>query len=181
MHYGRILAVVGVVLAAVGFLLQSASSAGEAALAQLSQVNPDFPDGFDNTWTALYNDTAWAAIVFAIAGVASLLVALIPPLDRPMARLYGLAASVLGVLMLVIGIFATMGAMDDADTLEAGFAQAAAAGAIPEAYTVDIGWGWYLLVLAGILVAIGGVVSLIARPDEDALPPGDESPEDAAA
>ena len=71
--------------------------------------------------------------------------------------------------------------MDDADTLEAGFAQAAAAGAIPEAYTVDIGWGWYLLVLAGILVAIGGVVSLIARPDEDALPPGDESPEDAAA
>ena len=89
MHYGRILAVVGVVLAAVGFLLQSASSAGEAALAQLSQVNPDFPDGFDNTWTALYNDTAWAAIVFAIAGVASLLVALIPPLDRPMARLSG--------------------------------------------------------------------------------------------
>ena len=124
MHYGRILAVVGVVLAAVGFLLQSASSAGEAALAQLSQL-PDspFPDGFDNTGTALYNDTAWAAVVFAIAAVAALLVALIPPLDKPMARLYGLAAAVLGVLMLVIGVFATMGAMDDADTLEAGFAQ----------------------------------------------------------
>jgi len=164
------LAILGVVLAAVGMLLQSASSAGEAALEQLSQL-PDlsFPSGFDNTWTALYNDTAVAAVIFAIAAIAALIAALLPPLGQPLKRIYGLAVATLGVLMLVIGIFATMGAMDDADTLEAGFAQAASAGAIPEAYTVMIGWGWWLLILSGVVVAVGGVVSLLARPDESAL------------
>jgi hypothetical protein len=170
MHFGRMLAILGVVIAAVGLFLKSASSAGEAALEQLSQL-PDssFPSGFDNTWTALYNDTAAAAVIFAIAAIAALGVAFIPPLSQPLTRLYGLAVATLGVLMLVIGIFATMGAMDDADTLEAGFAQAAAAGAIPDAYTVSIGWGWWLLILSGVLVAIGGVVSLLARPDESAV------------
>jgi hypothetical protein len=71
--------------------------------------------------------------------------------------------------MLIVGVFATLGAGDDADTLEAGLAQAAGAGAIPEAFAVNIGWGWYLLIISGVVVAIGGVVSLIARPDEDAL------------
>ena len=170
MHYGRIIAILGVVTAVIGFLLKKASSAGEAAMAALNQANPAIPPDLDeNTWSALYNDTAWAAIVYAIAGVAALIIALVPPIKPPMPRLYGLSAAVLGVLMLVIGIFAAMGARDDADTLEAGFAQAAAAGAIPEAYTVTLGWGWFLLILAGGLVAIGGVVSLISRPDEDAI------------
>ena len=170
MHYGRILAVLGVVVAVVGFLLQKASSAGEAALAQLSQVDPSFPANLDeNTWSALYNDTSVAAIVYAIAAIGVLAAALFPPLGSPMKRLVGLSAAVLGVVMLVVGVFATLGASDDADTLEAGFAQAFAGGAIPEAYTVSIGWGWYLLIVGGVLAAIGGVVSLIARPDENAL------------
>lgn len=170
MHYGRLLAILGVILGGVGLVLKKASSDGEEALAQLSQANPDLPpDLAETTWSALYNDTAAAAIIFAIAGIAALIVAFIPPLSKPLGRLYGLVAAALGVLMLVIGIFATLGAQDDADTLEAAFAQAAEAGAIPAAFTVSIGWGWYLLILSGVLVAIGGVVSLIARPDEDAV------------
>lgn len=170
MHFGRILAILGVVLAAIGLLLQSASSAGDAVLGQLSQM-PDssFPSGFDNTWTALYNDTPAAAIVFGIAALGALAAAFVPPIREAMSRLIGLVVAGLGVLMLIIGIFATMGAFDDADTLEAGFAQVAAAGAIPEAYTVSVGYGWYLLILGGVLVAIGGVVSLIARPNESIL------------
>ncbi len=169
MHYGRILAVVGVVVGAIGLVLTSATSAGEAVLPALSQADPAFPSGFDTTWTALYNDTSWAAIVFALAALISLAIALIPPIGESMKRLYGLTAAVLGVLMLVIGIFATLGAGDRADTLQAGFAQAAQAGSIPEAYTVSIGFGWYLWSIAGALVAIGGIVSLIARPDETAI------------
>lgn len=171
MHYGRILAVLGVVVAAVGFLIKKASSAGEAALAQLSQI-PDspFPENLDeNTWSALHNDTAAAAIVYAIAAVAVLVAALYPPLKDPMKRLIALSVTVLGVLLLVVGVLATLGAADDADTLQAGFAQAFAQGAVPEAYTVSIGWGWYLLIIGGVVAAIGGVVSLISRPDEDAL------------
>ena len=130
------------------------------------------PVGFDNTWTALYNDTAWAAIVFGLAMVGAVIAALIPPLPKPMARIYGLTAAVLGVLMLVIGVFATLGAMDDADTLAAAFDQLFQAGQLPQAFTVDIGFGWYLLPIAGVVVAIGGVVSLINRPDEDAISDG---------
>lgn len=170
MHYGRILALVGVVLAIVGFLMQSASSAAADLMPTLNEATGgQIPVGFDNTWTALYNDTAWAAVVFGLAMVGAAIVALIPPLPKPMARIYGLTAAVLGVLMLVIGVFATMGAMDDADTLEAAFNQLFQAGQLPEAFTVDIGFGWYLLPIAGVLVAIGGVVSLINRPDEDAI------------
>ena len=170
MHYGRILALVGVVFGVIGFLLQSASSAAEDLMPALNEATGgQIPAGFDNTWTALYNDTAAAAIVFAIAMIAAIIVALIPPTDQPMGRLYGLIAAALGVLMLIIAIFATMGAFDDADTLEAAFAQLAQAGQVPEAFTVDVGFGWWLLILSGVLVAIGGVVSLIARPDEDAV------------
>jgi hypothetical protein len=170
MHFGRILAILGVVVAAVGLFLQSASSAGEAALEQLSQI-PDagFPSGFDNTWTAFYNENSTVAVIFAIAAIAAVAAALIPPLKEAMKRLYGLIVAGLGVVMLVIGIFATMGAMDDADTLQAGFAQVFAGGAIPEAYTVSIGYGWYLLILGGVIVGIGGVLSLMARPNENAL------------
>ena len=170
MHYGRILAVLGVVVSAIGFLLKKASSEGEAALAQLSQVNPAFPENLDeNTWSAFYNDTAWAAVVYLIAAVGVLAAALFPPLNEPMKRLIGLSVAVLGVLMLAIGVVATLGAADDADTLTAAFAQAAEAGAIPVPFTVSIGWGWYLLIVGGVLAAVGGTVSLISRPDEDAL------------
>ena len=87
-----------------------------------------------------------------------------------MNRMMALAATVLGVLMLVIAVFSTMGASDDASTLQDGFAQAVAGEMIPPMeYTVSIGWGWYALIVGGVIVAIGGVLSLIARPDEDAL------------
>jgi hypothetical protein len=175
MHYGRILAIVGVVIGAVGLFLKKASSDAEQFLGALNEASEGaIPSSLDeNTWTALYNDTAAAAIVFAIAAVAVLIVAFMPPLPAAMKRLYALAVTVLGVVMLIVGVFATLGAGDDADTLEAGLAQFAAAGAIPEPYSVTIGWGWYLLIIAGVVVAIGGVVSLIARPDEDALTSGD--------
>lgn len=169
MHYGRIVIVVGAVLGAIGFIPQSASSAGEELLPQLSQANPAFPSGFDSTFTALYNDTAAAAIIYLIAAIAALGTTFMPPFKEAMNRMMALTATVLGVVMLVIGVFSTMGASDDASTLQDAFGQAAAGGLIPEAYTVSIGWGWYLLILAGVVVAVGGVLSLMARPNEDAL------------
>jgi len=98
-----------------------------------------------------------------------LIVVFAPPLADPMKRLFGLIATVMGVVMLVVGVFAALGAMDDAETLEAGFAQAAAAGVLPVAFGVSIGFGWYLLAIGGAIVGIGGVLSLMARPDENAV------------
>lgn len=167
MHYGRILALIGVIVGGIGLAIKKASSAGEEALALLSQA-PDsgFPaDLNENTWSALLDDTAWAAIVFAILLIVGLIVAFLPPMKEPMSKAVAGIATAAGVVMLLIGIFATLGAGDDASTLQDGFAQAAAAGAIPEAYTVSIGFGWYLLALSGILVALGGIASLMVKSD----------------
>jgi hypothetical protein len=166
MHYGRILALVGVLIGAVGLFLKKASSEGEAALAQLSQApdSPFPPDLNENTWSALKNDTAWAAIVFAILLVVALVVVFVPPMNQPMSKAVAGIATAAGVIMLLVGIFATLGAQDDASTLQDGFAQAAAAGALPKAFTVSIGLGWYMLAVAGLLVAIGGIASLMAKP-----------------
>ena len=170
MHYGRIVIVVGAVLGAIGFLPQSASSNGEELLPALSQASDAFPSGFDNTFMALYNDTAAAAVVYLIAAVAALGTVFMPPFKEAQTRLLALTATVLGVLMLAIAAFATMGAADDASTLQNGFAEAAAGGLIPPAdYTVSIGFGWYLMILAGVVVAVGGVLGLMARPNESAL------------
>jgi hypothetical protein len=164
MHMGRIITIVGAVIAVIAMFIQKASSEGEAALAALSQANPAFPADLDeNTLVALYNDTNWAAIVFGIAAIAALVVAVMPPVKDTMKRSLAITATVMGVVMLLIGIFATLGAMDDASDLEAAFNQAAAAGAIPIAFTVSIGYGWYILVLAGLLVAIGGIMELSSK------------------
>jgi hypothetical protein len=163
MHYTRILSIVGVLLAVWGALVVSASSAGEAALEQLSQLNDAFPDGFDNTITALYNDTAWAAVVYGVAAAVVVILAVLPPLREPMTKALSGVAVVLGLAMLAIGVGATMGAMDDASDLEDGFAQAFALGAIPEAWSVSIGYGWYLLIAGGAVVTIAAIVSLVAK------------------
>jgi uncharacterized membrane protein HdeD (DUF308 family) len=164
MHMGRIITIVGAVIAVIAMFIQKATSEGEAALAALSQANPAFPADLDeNTLVALYNDTNWAAIVFGIAAIVALVVAVMPPVKDTMKRSLAITATVMGVVMLLIGIFATIGAMDDASDLEEAFNQAAAAGAIPIAFTVSIGYGWYILVLAGVLVAIGGIMELSSK------------------
>ena len=170
MHYGRILALLGVVIGVIGLFIKKASSEGEAALAQLSQI-PDSPfpaDLNENTWSALYNDTAWAAIVFAILLVVAIVVVFLPPMSKAMSKAIAGVATAAGVLMLLVGIFATLGAQDDASTLQDGFAAVAAQGAIPKAFTVSIGYGWYMLAISGLLVAIGGIASLMAKPAGDA-------------
>lgn len=55
--------------------------------------------------------------------------------------------------------------MGDASDLQDAFNQAAAAGAIPIAFTVFIGYGWFILVFAGLLVAIGGIMGLSSKSD----------------
>lgn len=166
MHMGRILTVIGSVIAVVAMFIKKASSEGEVALAQLSQANPAFPADLDeNTITALYNDTNWAAIVFGIAAIVAAVVAILPPIKDAMKRPYAITATVMGVIMLLVGIFATLGAMGDASDLQDAFNQAAAAGAIPIAFTVSIGYGWFILIFAGALVTIGGIIPLMSKSD----------------
>ena len=169
MQYGRITTLVGAVLALIGLGLKSASSDAEAILPDLNAANPAFPDGFDRILTAMWNDNAAGTAIFLIALVAVIGVSLIPNIKDALSRMNALAVTVLGVLMMIIGGIAAKGALDDADTLQTGLAGAFEAGLIPQAFTVSISVGWYLLVLGGVIAAIGGVLGLIARPDENAL------------
>jgi hypothetical protein len=161
---GRIITIVGSVIAIVAMFIKKASSEGEVALAQLSQANPAFPTDLDeNTITALYNDTNWAAIVFGAAAIVAFVVAVLPPLKDAMKRSLAITATAMGVIMLLVGIFATLGAMGDANDLQDAFNQAMTAGAIPIAFTVSIGYGWFAFVFAGALVTIGGIIPLTSK------------------
>ncbi len=170
MHYGRITTVVGSVLAIVGLGLKSASSDAEDLMPSLNEATAGaVPDGFDRIFTAMWNDNSAGTAVFLICLAVVLVVSLVPDIKEALSRMNGLIAAVLGVVMMIVGIVATVGALDDASSLQDAFAQMAAGGQIPEAFTVSISFGWYLLPIGGVLAAIGGVLALIARPDEDAL------------
>lgn len=169
MHLGRIMTVFGTVLALIGLGLKSASSAGAELLPAMSEAIPGVPAGFDRVVTAFWNESLVGAGIFMIALVAALGVSMMPDIKEALSRMNGLIVTVLGVLMLVIGGFASLGAQSDADTLEKAFAGAMQAGMTTELFTVSISVGWYLLAIGGVVVAIGGVLALIARPDESAL------------
>lgn len=170
MHYGRISTIVGSVLAIIGLGLVSASSAAEELMPTLNEATGGgVPAGFDRIVTAMWNDNVAGTAIFLIALVAVLGLSLVPNIKEALTRMNALIVTVLGVVMLIIGIVATSGAQDDASDLQAAFGELAAGGLMPEAFTVSISVGWYLLALGGILAAIGGVLQLISRPDEDAL------------
>lgn len=170
MHYGRITTVVGAVLALVGLGLTSASSAAEELMPALNEATAGaVPEGFDRIFTAMWDDNAAGTGIFLIALVAVLGLSLIPEIKEALSRMNALIVTVLGVVMLVVGVIATKGALDDASALQDAFAAMAQGGQIPEAFTVSISLGWYLLPIGGALAAIGAVLQLMKRSDEDAL------------
>jgi len=163
-HYGRIIAIVGSVLAVVGFTPKSATSTAEYIFRGLTSINPGFPERFDSVFVSLWSESAPAAGILVLSLVAVLGLSLTPKVKSALSRRRSLIVTVLGVVMLVIGGIATKGASEKMDTLEAGFASVAAIGLINEGHTATISWGWYLLMCAGALVVIGGVVQLLVRP-----------------
>ncbi len=173
MHYGRIVALIGVIVTAVGLFMKSLSSAAadipDFMAGVSAQTNGAVPAEFPTVWTGIWNDKSWASIILVIALVAIVGMCFIPVVRDALSRMNGLIMAVLGVVVMVIGGVATMSAMDDADAIEGAYAQAAQALGLPAAPTVSITLGWTLLIIGGALAAIGGVLSLISRPDESAL------------
>lgn len=157
MHIGRILALVGVVLGIGGLVMKGATSDAEELLPDLSQVAP-VPDGISTIWGGL---ETWAQVVVVIAIIVVIVLAVRPPIKQPEDRISSLGTAVIGVGLLAYAIVKLMEASDDVDALEAGLAALAEAGAIPVAFTVDVGVGFYVLILGTALVAIGGVLGLI--------------------
>ena len=167
MHWTRIWTLLGVVLGVLALFMKGATTDGEELLPALSQADPNFPDGIPTIWGGL---STVAQVIVVIAILAVVVFAFMPPLRRSEARPYALATVLIGVGLLIYTAIEYMGARDDASTLADGFAQAAAGGAIPAAFSVAVGVGFYVLMAATAIVAIGGLVMLIGPDDEKNLP-----------
>lgn len=139
---------------------KGATTDGEELLPALNASDPAFPDGISTIWGGL--DT-WVQVVVVLAIIAVVVFAFMPPLNLVERVPYALSTTLIGVALLVYAIIKFMEARDDASTLQDGFAQAAAGGAIPAAFEVSVGWGFYVLMAGTAMVAIGGLVMLINR------------------
>jgi len=169
MHYGRITTVVGSVLAIIGFGLKSASSGAEPLMPALNLANSLIPSEFERIVVKIWDRSAAGAIVLILALAVILVVTLLPDLKEAMGRLNALIVTVMGVVLLIGGIIVAGKAISDADDLQGAFSAMALGELIPQAFTVDVSLGWYMIPLGGAVAAIGGVLQLIARPDENAL------------
>lgn len=179
LHYSRIVALVGVAIAAIGLFLQSASSGAEAEVpggggatfmdATSAATQGAVPDSFDSVWVAIYDEVAAGGIILILALLVVVALAFVPPIKEALGRMYGFVLVIVGVIAIVIAGIATNTAMNDATDLQNAYAQMAAQGALPAAFGVSISIGWVLLLVGAGVAAIAGLLALMANPDtEDA-------------
>ena len=109
----------------------------------------------------------WAQVVVVIAIIVVVVFAFMPPLNLVENVPFALTTTLIGVALLIYAMIKFFEARDDASLLEDALAQAAAAGAIPAAFTVSVGWGFYVLIAGTAMVAIGGLVMLIGRDSDN--------------
>jgi hypothetical protein len=181
LHYSRIVGLVGVVIATIGLLLQSASSGAEAEVPgtggatfmEITSVATGgaVPASFDSVWGAIYNELAVAGIILALALLIIVALAFVPPMQDTPNRMYSLVLMIVGVIVIVISGIAMIRAMGDATDLQNAYAQMQAAGALPAAFGVSISIGWVLLLVGGGVASAAGILGLMA----------DTSAEEAAA
>lgn len=187
LHYSRIVGLVGVVVAAIGLLMQSASSAAEEAIpggdgttfmeATSAATEGAVPSSFDNVWGAIYNEMAAAGVILALALLIIVALAFVPPMKEVPNRMYSLVLVIVGVIVIVIAGIATNTAMNDATDLQNAYAQLSAGGAIPAAFGVSISIGWVLLLVGGGVASIAGILGLMANTDAEEASAADTSDE----
>jgi hypothetical protein len=164
MHNSRLFALVGAGIGVMGLFLNALTTAGDGLLPTLSQMSSDFPNGIPTIWGGL---ATWAQVllVLVIATVATL--ALRPRHDEPLDRTAAGVMAVLGLALMGYAVSRWLEAGDQAETLEAGFLQAAQNGIISQAYSVDPSTGFVILLVGTVLVVFGGVLGL--RQDHDSF------------
>jgi len=160
MHLHRLTALTGVIIGVIGLFFSGLSTDGEAALPALSEQSDSFPDGIPTIWGGL---DGWAQVLLVILILAVIAIAVMPERSETYDRNMAAVTTVIGVALLAYAIVKALDASDSADTLQAGFAQAAGAG-VPgvAAWTVSVSIGFFVLMLGTVLVAAAGVMSLMS-------------------
>ena len=83
-----------------------------------------------------------------------------PVSELILASASGIRRALLDQVGLAYAVVKMLDAGDEAEILQGGFAQAAAGGMIPEAYTVGTGIGFLILIVGTVLVVAGGLSGL---------------------
>ena len=145
MHISRILALIGVIVGAVGLFLKALTSEGESVMEALSESVRELPSGIPTIWGAL--DT-WEQIAVVVAGLVVLLLVFQPPRRSAFGASAATIVTVIGGALTAYAVIKWLDAGDNADRIEAAFQQVADAGQIPEAFDVTTGPG-FIVVIAG--------------------------------
>ncbi|NOX22378.1 MAG: hypothetical protein GXP36_04680 [Actinobacteria bacterium] len=163
MHRNRLIALVGVIIGIIGLSLEGLTTEGKALLPTLNAANPAFPDGIPTIWGGL---ASWAQPVLVVLILAVIVFAVRPDRAKAMDRTSSMVVSVIGVALLAYAVIKMLDAGDSAEGLQAAFAQAASAGAIPAAFTVTTGFGFLILIVGTVLVIFGGAMGFISSDDD---------------
>ncbi len=153
MHTGRLFALTGVIIGIIGLFMKALRTGGEGILGALHAANPDIPAAIPTIWGGM--DT-WAQVVLAILIIEVVGLAFRGARASMMDRKSSIITAFTGLAMLAYVLIKLFDARDQASGLQAAFAQAAGAGAIPQAYTVSAGIGFFVLGVGTVLVIAGG-------------------------
>ena len=157
MHISRSLALVGVIVGIVGLFMAALTTAGAELLPTLNAANPAFPDGIPTIWGGL---AGWAQIVLVVLILVVVVFAVMGARNDAIARNGAMVTAVIGAALASYAVIKLLEAGDEAETLQGAFGQAASAALIPEAYTVTVGIGFYVLILGTVLVIGGGLIGM---------------------
>lgn len=161
MHLHRLMALAGALIGVIGLFFSGLSTDGKGVLEALSQQSDSFPDGIPTIWGGL---DGWAQIVLVILIIVTVALAVMPDRMFSYDRNGAGITAVIGLALLAYAFVKYLDAGDKADTLEAGFAQAAAGGiAGIQAWSVAPGIGFFVLMIGTILVLAAGIMSLVAN------------------
>ena len=163
MHRNRLMALAGVIIGIIGLFVKSLNTDGEELLPTLNAANPAFPDGIPTIWGGL---DLWAQWVLVILIIVVVVICLRPVISEPLDRTSSMIVAVIGVALLGYAVVKWMDAGEDADNLQAAFAQAAADGAIPVAFEVGRSVGFLILIIGTVLVTFAGAMGFVTSDDE---------------
>jgi hypothetical protein len=156
------MALAGVIIGIIGLFMKSLTSDGEELLPTLNAANPDFPDGIPTIWGGL--DT-WAQVVLVILIIVVVVICVRPDTAQALDRNSSMIVAVIGVALLAYAVVKFVDAGDKADNLAAAFGQAAEGGAIPAAFEVSRGVGFFVLIIGTVLVTFAGAMGFMGDND----------------
>ena len=165
MHWTRITALIGVIVAAVGLFLKALQAKGEQILEDIHAVNDAIPASLPTVWGGLAD---WAKIAAVIVAIVIIVLIFRPLLAYVQDRQSAGIMTVLGLGTLAYSVYKWIDTSGTASDLQESVGQAIASGAfgeVTETFTAGAGSGFLLTTIGTALVVLAGLVGLVNPKD----------------